>query len=295
MAENQSWTGKYLLFAKFVGILKECREILKVTLFQLYRVWSYFLFLEGFSRLQNSAPPSTTPCSPAPSRRLLIVRHDVQAASSGTFLSFNSLQAEPFRGQATAYERRGALSPFLEGALEHTANNQGTKKRWPSIRSMVSFASWTGDRSSGMSGKDGKLEKTQNSSFKSPAGLKPVREMPGDKNVSYRSLSFKFSLEWSRNEKPTFEAQRPLQPPRLPPSAQMPPQLLETDQDVKSPCKPTGAAATSSKYAGRALAEWDQVINECQNFFERRQKEGVPTDLQVETPALGVESFRRLA
>jgi hypothetical protein len=48
----------------------------------------------------------------------------------------------------------------------------------------------------------------------------------------------------------------------------------------------------SARYAGRALAEWGQVVAECQGFFERRKDEGVPTNRLVETPTLGVESFR---
>jgi hypothetical protein len=57
--------------------------------------------------------------------------------------------------------------------------------------------------------------------------------------------------------------------------------------------KPEGAAANSSRYAGRALAEWAIIVHECQNFFERRKNEGVPSNKWVETPTLGVEAFRR--
>lgn len=49
----------------------------------------------------------------------------------------------------------------------------------------------------------------------------------------------------------------------------------------------------ASKYAGRALAEWAQVVAECDSFFARRRDEGVPCDRMVETPTLGVESFRK--
>jgi hypothetical protein len=49
----------------------------------------------------------------------------------------------------------------------------------------------------------------------------------------------------------------------------------------------------ASKYAGRALVEWLQVVVECDNFFERRREEGVPCDSMVEIPTLGVESFRK--
>ena len=56
---------------------------------------------------------------------------------------------------------------------------------------------------------------------------------------------------------------------------------------------PSNLHLVSSKYAGRALAEWAHVVAECDNFFERRRDEGVPSDKMVETPTLGVETFRK--
>ena len=84
-----------------------------------------------------------------------------------------------------------------------------------------------------------------------------------------------------------------LEPPRLPLAAQL---LLSTipssssDSQPKNPGRPPSGA---SRYCGRALAEWTLVVNECQNFFERRRNEGVAANKLVETPTLGVESFRR--
>ncbi|GAB1194684.1 hypothetical protein APSETT444_003930 [Aspergillus pseudonomiae] len=49
----------------------------------------------------------------------------------------------------------------------------------------------------------------------------------------------------------------------------------------------------ANKYVGRALAEWAQIVSECDSFFARRRDEGVPCDRMVETPTLGVESFRK--
>jgi hypothetical protein len=56
---------------------------------------------------------------------------------------------------------------------------------------------------------------------------------------------------------------------------------------------PRNERLVASKYAGRALAEWSQVVSECDNFFERRRDEGVPTDRLVETPTLGIDGFRK--
>ena len=46
-------------------------------------------------------------------------------------------------------------------------------------------------------------------------------------------------------------------------------------------------------YRGSALAEWNQLIDECQAFLIRRRREGVPSDDKVETPMLGVDAIHR--
>jgi hypothetical protein len=63
----------------------------------------------------------------------------------------------------------------------------------------------------------------------------------------------------------------------------------ENEQDepfVAAKKSPTRAARSSSAYCGRALAEWQILVNECGMFFERRKLEGVPGNRFVETPAL---------
>jgi hypothetical protein len=75
------------------------------------------------------------------------------------------------------------------------------------------------------------------------------------------------------------------------------PQLrTATTKDSPLPGLPSAPAfdhLVPSKYAGRALAEWAHIVSECDSFFARRRDEGVPTDRMVETPTLGVDSFRK--
>lgn len=59
-----------------------------------------------------------------------------------------------------------------------------------------------------------------------------------------------------------------------------------------SPPNLVNETLAASKYAGRALAEWAMVVSECDNFFERRRDDGVPSNSMVEIPSLGVENFR---
>jgi hypothetical protein len=61
----------------------------------------------------------------------------------------------------------------------------------------------------------------------------------------------------------------------------------------KAPSLAADDKLASSKYAGRALAEWAQIVSECDSFFSRRRDEGVPCDRLVETPTLGVDGFRK--
>jgi hypothetical protein len=66
------------------------------------------------------------------------------------------------------------------------------------------------------------------------------------------------------------------------------------DEGVTEPIKPAGLYVKNVVYAGRALAEWAQVVFECNNFVERRRDEGVTNPWDMEIPILGVEGFRKL-
>ncbi|TWU77876.1 hypothetical protein ED733_004383 [Metarhizium rileyi] len=64
-------------------------------------------------------------------------------------------------------------------------------------------------------------------------------------------------------------------------------------EQLTKPVKPVGIFAKNAVYCGRALAEWAQVVSECNIFTERRQDDGVELLAEVEVPHLGVEGFRR--
>jgi hypothetical protein len=125
-----------------------------------------------------------------------------------------------------------------------------------------------------------------------PAAAAPAADL----NPPHHSLSFKFSLEFHHPNKPSPQIR--LSPPRLP----LPAQNLLLSQGIIAPPhaavnhlpqRPVGESVSRVRYAGRALAEWTVIIGECQSFFDRRLKEGVPGRKWVETPSLGVEVFKR--
>lgn len=140
---------------------------------------------------------------------------------------------------------------------------------------------------------------------------------------SYRAFTFKFSLEWADRLDRRLQTPGPMRiaPPKLPLPAQTlihsksrtgshssdsPPGTMETvftdarsinsdsnkSVDIQA-MEPKGDAKATAKYTGRALAEWTLVVMECGSFFDRRRSEGVPGNRWVETPNLGVESFKR--
>ncbi|KAL1880482.1 hypothetical protein VTK73DRAFT_5869 [Phialemonium thermophilum] len=57
------------------------------------------------------------------------------------------------------------------------------------------------------------------------------------------------------------------------------------------PTKPAGASAAGAVYAGRALAEWSIIVNECNSFVDRRRDEGVLGLSEVEVPSLSIEGL----
>src|SRR5690606_32182988 len=107
--------------------------------------------------------------------------------------------------------------------------------------------------------------------------------------------TFKFSLEWWN---------QPLLgiPNRIPTRLPSPSQAFI---DAKYGQQPYFVAVPDSmevlatakhnwKYAGRALAEWNAIVWEYENFFERRKSEGRLTLPDVETPTLGMDGLKKL-
>ncbi|KAL8719476.1 MAG: hypothetical protein Q9225_003526 [Loekoesia sp. 1 TL-2023] len=270
--------------------------ILKTLTLRLHRVWGSFLYLQDTALDKGSPPISTAPCSPAPSRRLLIIRNDSQPASGGMFLSFDSILSPSSSTVATAYERHGLMSSLMGGDESQESKNLPSmgKKSWSLLKNMMPFALSALDPSRNTPRQGPSMAKGSNAGAQSKInGSLSSKPSNGQDGTSFRAHSFKFSLEWIDGEKAPFGRERQIYPPRLPLSSSngLKPLAL-TESDLK-PFEQVGAAAVQGKYAGRALAEWDLLIDEFQDFFKRRIAEGVPNDSLVETPTLGIETFRR--
>lgn len=249
----------------------------------------------------NGLPhPSTTPCSPAPGRRLLIVRNDTTTSSGNSLLLFDAILEALNTKERVAYEKLSSIHPYKE-----TSMTSGTsRKTWGILRTINPFANGVHEPiqvkgnttdskatdSEAPHSVNGRIPGDTKSGSRGPA----IKDGTVTQSLQFQGLSFKFSLEWG-DRAGVAQKKRKLSPPKLPLPAQMFLQTKQTRPDHFTGVRPEGAAVGPSKYSGRALAEWALLVLECQNFFERRKYEGVPGLKRVETPTLGVDTFRPMA
>ena len=279
--------------------------ILETLSVRLGRVWAQFLRDSAAAQARHATAPSTAPCSPAPGRRLLIVRNDTQV-DPNLLSNFGALNQPSPSDSQPGNTRRISINPLAEtgigraNARASSAPNpeQGAKKRWTLLRNIRSFS---GTSSHGPKSKS-EEEISSNPAQRDSGSLSPV-ESPTSPNGSQGGAnldihhSFRFSLEW--HDRPhTMGKDRKLHAPVLPSPAR---QVLDT----RGPgARKAGLQAAEARrmencntpggtYGGRALAEWSLVVMECQTFFERRRAEGVQSDAYVETPTLGMDAFRK--
>ncbi|KAL6718909.1 hypothetical protein ACLMJK_003144 [Lecanora helva] len=260
---------------------------------RLQESWCQYFHVQETAKNALVAAAST----PAPGRRLLIIRNDVQPPTAGMFLSFDDILSSS--SKVNPYDKHSSTSLHSRTGRSHLANNvdsrdpasEGGKRRWNFLRSIIPNSSSSKDRSSSNHQQDDD-DNSRNGSQGTLKGLNTSAEKNQAPSSTYRSLSFKFSLEWY-DDYDSGNAERRLNPPMLPPFADKAPNPQQPDGLNNGSRKPEDTVAPSSKYAGRALAEWTLIILECKNFVERRLAEGVPMYQMVETPTLGVEPFRK--
>ncbi|KAI4261012.1 MAG: hypothetical protein L6R42_003780 [Xanthoria sp. 1 TBL-2021] len=267
--------------------------ILKTLARRLDYVWCTFLYLQGDVRSKGGPRLSTAPCSPAPSRHLLVVRNDSQPTPGSMFLTFDSILSLSSSTQSAAYERHSSLNTSM-GSKESSATKKPVsigRKSWSMLKNMMSFTTPATDSPANRVGEN--TAKLKGSNTQSPSKTSGHSSPERQETPLFRAHSFKFSLEWIGDETSHFGKERPLYRPQLP----VPPSNCLERPDINVTdlglYQPQGPAINVGKYAGRALAEWDLVLVEFKEFCERRRAEGVPNHSQVETPTLGVETFRR--
>lgn len=305
------------------------RTILATLMERLSIVWTYFLYSKQIPGTNVPSDYLATPCPPAPGRRLLIIRTDpTTQPNSGTLLTLDEIAKSPdvitgrrrsnsWMDKVGSAEWRPESSTSTDSNDSTEADDQGTGRRWSLLRNVIGATSRARSQSPSMQSRGGAESPTSGGSGRSSPAPRstPIDQpqsgdfrqhrqhtrqrsgsMPAAPRV-HRTFCFKFSLEYVDRRFQTHSAVA-LNPPRLPLAAQQ--HLMSkynltamfADSRPTAPPK-VGVAAGCGTYAGRALAEWSGVVNECQSFFDRRIREGVPGTRFVETPLLGVETFKR--
>lgn len=264
--------------------------------------------------------PSTAPCSPAPGRRLLIIRND-SLIEHNHLSTFEGLMQLTSSGRRDGKERRltpnpladlpgphygrknSATAPSENGGFFAWRTDESPKKKWGILRNFKTLSVSSNPRGTKDLGEDSAEAPQRGSGETSPGenGHSSGTATPDSARLELQH-SFRFSLEWmERPHKPSKE--RRLYPPRLPVQAQL---VLESrrpksDGEDEQPPVPSKtetkvtSSPSASKYIGRALSEWTLIVLECQNFFERRMMEGVQSAANVETPVLAMDAFRKHA
>jgi hypothetical protein len=237
--------------------------------------------------MRETAPPSSAPCGPAPNRRLVILRTDSQPAPASTMLE--KFIPSSTANQSTPYSTHSSLLNTLPAADSPTQN----KKRWSLFKGILPFTVPGNNRPGEVT--PPKLDSPGMNQTASIDGVSvrgatmPPKSRPA--TPPHQAFSFKFSLEWlDRPQWPTKN--KVLTAPILPAATQVLVQMHRDMVQPVKPLKPTIRELGAAKYAGRALAEWDIIVKEYDSFQTRRREEGVPATRLVETPTLGVESFR---
>jgi Protein of unknown function (DUF1765) len=274
--------------------------IYETLLDRLNSSWASYLFLKNEAEEQEQTLPSSAPCSPAPGRRLIIIRNDSQPLPVSMFTSFDKVLS-----QMSSTQTATPSTAMPNGSITRDNPRNPGKKRWSFMRNIMPFST-PGNARPGEVTPPGSADDSSPTTSSDVVSISDAISVHSDATTvepstpshptpAHQPFSFKFSLEWL--DRPNWPSKnRRLIPPKLPPPAQILIQLRQEErgEDVKEtePRQPSSEGIGNARYAGRALAEWAQIVGECQGFFERRKDEGVPVNRLVETPTLGVESFR---
>ncbi|KAJ5093035.1 hypothetical protein N7456_008896 [Penicillium angulare] len=315
---------------------------------RLLRVWEYYIGFQSKAEEGLVTPLSSAPCTPAPGRRIIIIRCDNQLSPVNLFVSFDRV-IPPMPPDQVKSHRRSSSSDSTG------SDGQPSKRRWGLLRSMFSSSS-SSRPTDGLSGSALEDPDTQVTDLTMSPDSRCMDDHEPTPNNStddlvrpktpHQPFFFKFSLEWMdrpqwptknkrlftpclpvasqihvqhkrapsksgelnddiQSEASTTSDTLPDEPPPQSPSDFKPlpeeptSELQSRTQTTKDsplpelPFQPAYDHLVPSKYAGRALAEWAHIVSECDSFFARRRDEGVPSERAVETPMLGVESFRK--
>jgi hypothetical protein len=259
-----------------IGGDTETYELLSNHLFKTY---SHFLYLRQNAQEKELQLPSTSPCNPAPGRRLLIVRTDpLFSQARGSFLSFEGIVSP----HAANYKRNSTASlsdiPSLEVRRPESGGSSGTSdsdpevdekpgKKWGLLRTIIGTTKQQtrnkspsprrkgNEKFTSVNGSNVPPRSSGNNTAVTMNGIPPRPTTTGSSlhhplQPNHRVFSFKFSLEWVDRLDRRLQVPGPMriQPPRLPLAAQ---QFIEASRPAShSSLSPVVPSSTVSGVSG---------------------------------------------
>lgn len=294
------------------------RKIFRVVAERLQTTWAHYLYLKQAATIAGRAPPSSAPMVPTPGKKFMIIRQEVNQPQPGLFVNFDSLARSPGSDVISGDDIAGLTAPKAE-----------SKKRSSLLGKVLSFGSGSKGAKADDEFATARREMAEQRARASKASASASTSASPHSSDSDSACSspvydeqryvFKFFLAWQQN--PMANRERILSRPRLPAPTQAVVSLepgkdgsgsssasdddeQDDEDDIDAlaeaaaaetePIRPTGIAAGNAAYTGRAIAEWTQVVWECNSFVDRRCDEGCASLADVEVPILGVETFRKL-
>jgi hypothetical protein len=279
--------------------------------------------------MRGLVQPSSAPCSPAPSRILVIMRTDSQPIMTASRTHPEKYLPTSVVTQHSPFPNHSSILNSIPAA---DSPNTGSKKRWSIFRGLSVFATPGNNRPGEVTPPGSPDDNSVSTSSDTPGPNSAITAPKRPSTPPHQAFSFKFSLEFSPARPNLENKNRLVTAPLLPPNAQA---ILMSRQSSDSgssgasssggsgpsssdgsgpsvgsavsgsstsrgkartreikPLKPKEHEISTARYSGRSLTEWAQVLHECHSFYTRRKQEGVPRDNLVETPTMAMESFR---
>ena len=290
---------------------------------RLNKCWANYQYLSADAEMRGLVPPSSAPCSPAPSRQLVIMRTDSQPIMTASKTRQDKYLPTSVVTQHSPFPNHSSILNSIPVA---DSPSSGNKKRWSLFRGLNVFNASSNNRPGEVTPPGSPDETGTSTSSDTPGPNSAITAPKRPATPPHQAFSFKFSLEFLPARPNLENKNRLVTAPQLPPGAQA---VLNSrpssDSGISNasslggsgasvgsaisgshgsrgkakanevkPLKPLEHEMDTARYSGRSLAEWAQVLQEYRSFHVRRRQEGVPRDNLVETPTMGVENFRMM-
>ncbi|EPS44341.1 hypothetical protein H072_1667 [Dactylellina haptotyla CBS 200.50] len=284
------------------------QEIFDKLMTRLHEAHGAFVYMRDESDRTSSVRPSVAPCPPAPNRKLSILRVETQPGFGRPFSLDKMVQPQAEAAKPAPDPKATQLES--NGTIQENGGST-IKRKWSLLRNFLGAAEALKPDPTPTPVVQPKASLAPQQSSRGSAGSAyiPPRASSGREawhgtKVPYGAafmnrtrMQFKFVLEFS-DRPPHARKGKGSMVPRLPRLTQDWLESIGEGKESSPPAEPTtlspsGPVPRNWKYYGRALAEWTLVVDEIDNFVERRKNEGIRDFRDTEIPILSVDSLRK--